>query len=189
MLSGSLPDTTVNSLANGQAVWIGRFNAGTRLLNGDTDLVRITPEALTPSGFLSGFDQFDTDRDAIPDDFERLVAGGSTASIGTGDVDGDGRFDMLEYATGTSPLAADSASILTARSADHFLIQSSQRDLPPWISNVLESSSGLTDWSPAVSTITLAGPDADVYQRTDDIDFSSSPPARLFFRHRVVSTR
>lgn len=188
-LSGSLADTTINSLANGQAVWIGRFNAGSRLLTGDVDLVRITPEALTPSGFLSGYDQFDADRDAIPDDYERMEAGGSTTSIGTGDADGDGRSDLLEYVTGASPLAADSASIVAFRSADHFLIHSRQGELPPWISVVPESSSGLTDWSPAVSTVTLNGPDAGVYQRTDDVDLASSPPTRLFFRHRVVSTR
>jgi autotransporter-associated beta strand protein len=57
-LSGSTTDTTTASLANGQAVWIGRYNAGTRLLTGDVDFVRITPQALAPADFANASTQF-----------------------------------------------------------------------------------------------------------------------------------
>lgn len=187
-LSGSLTDTTVNSLANGQAVWIGRFNAGTRFLTGDVDLVRITPQALAPQMFLNSYDQLDADRDGIPDDYERSAMGGTLHSIGTGDADGDGRSDLLEYATGTSPLSGESSPLVTSLAGGHFLIQSRQRVLPPWITLALDASPDLVTWSPVASAVTLTGPNGDACQRTDDVDLSAFP-GRMYFRHRVESSR
>jgi sialidase-1 len=58
-LSGTVADTTTSSFANGQDLWLGRYNNGTRLLTGEIDLARITPQALAPAGFVGPLTQFD----------------------------------------------------------------------------------------------------------------------------------
>lgn len=57
-LSGTVADNTTGSFANGQDLWVGRYNNGTRLLTGAIDLARITPQALSPAGFVGPLSQF-----------------------------------------------------------------------------------------------------------------------------------
>ncbi|MDB6109743.1 MAG: Sialidase, partial [Pedosphaera sp.] len=90
VLLSNVVDATTGSLANSQPLNIGRFGASSsRNLTGDIDMVRITPQALTPAGFLGHYTQFDADGDRLPDNFER-AAGGSLQMLGSGDADGDG---------------------------------------------------------------------------------------------------
>lgn len=188
VLSGSTTDTTTGSLANGQAVWIGRYNAGTRLLTGDVDMVRITPSVLQPAAFLATYDQFDADRDAIPDDFERAAAGG-TAALGTGDSDRDGRPDLLEYVFGTDPAGSDPAGQTLILAADRVEIRSRQRQRPAWLGLELLSSTDLVAWESVPSTVTLEPLGGDLHLRVDTVEFPTGEPARLFFRHRVINGR
>lgn len=187
-LSGTTTDTTTGSLANGQAVWIGRYNAGTRYLTGDIDLVRITPAALAPAAFLNTYDQFDADRDSLPDEFERARTGGA-AALGSGDADGDGRSDLLEFVLGTDPAAADGSGGTAAFHGSLFEIRSLQRELPPWLAVGLQGSPDLTSWEPAVSAVSLDVLGSGLFRRVDTVDLSLSPPSRCFFRFRVTSNR
>jgi hypothetical protein len=57
---------TTGTFANGNAVWIGRYNNNTRQLTGDIDFVRITPAALEPDRFAGKRTQFDAHADHIP---------------------------------------------------------------------------------------------------------------------------
>ncbi len=57
-LCGTTADTTTGSLANGQDVWIGRYNTGSYPISGAIDFVRITPSALSPSTFVGASTQF-----------------------------------------------------------------------------------------------------------------------------------
>ncbi|MEO5713789.1 MAG: sialidase family protein [Luteolibacter sp.] len=59
-LCGTVSDNTSGSLANGQDVWIGRYNTGSYPFNGAIDFARITPSALSPAGFVGSSTQFDS---------------------------------------------------------------------------------------------------------------------------------
>ncbi|MBN8456260.1 MAG: exo-alpha-sialidase [Verrucomicrobia bacterium] len=188
-LSGSLADTTVNTLANGQAVWVGRYNAGTRYLTGEVDMVRITPSALQPAAFLATFDQFDADRDGIPDGDERSLTGITTV-LGTGDADGDGRTDLLEYVFGTNPSASDPTAITASLlSDDSFEIRTRLRELPAWISLDLLSSTDLTAWTPIDSVKTVTDIGSGISERVDTVDLTGYPLSKGFFRYRIINTR
>ncbi len=65
-LCGTTADSTTGSLANGQDVWIGRYNTGNYPFNGAIDFVRITPLALAPSGFVGNTTQFGTPNVVAP---------------------------------------------------------------------------------------------------------------------------
>ena len=184
--SGSAADTTSSSLANGQALWIGRYNAGTRLLTGEVDLVRITPAALVPAQFVSAWSQFDADGDKIPDDFER-AGNGSLATLGSGDADGDGRSDLMEFALGTNPAAADAPAVTSTRTGTQMRIQTPQRILPAWLSLQLHSSHDLMIWSPVTSSMSLDPLGNGLYMRTDLVELSNTPPGRMFY-HYVLTT-
>ena len=185
-LSGTLADTTTNSLANSQAVWIGRFNAGTRLLTGDVDLVRITPAALAPAEFVGSRTQFDADADDIPDTFERDRTD-SLAVLGAGDADGDGSRDVLEFALGSDLLDPDSqpwVEIIPTSVA--VLVKSRQRTLPDWLVVQLESAETLDGWTSAPGTVTLVPLGGDIWERSQSVPQASPPPAQGFFRQRLT---
>lgn len=186
--SGSTADTTTGSLANGQAVWIGRYNAGTRLLTGDVDLVRITPAALVPADFLATHDQFDADRDALPDTFERAVSG-SLTTLGAGDSDGDGRADVLEYALGTRPDLADASGVSVTGTGVSTRIHTWTRPLPAWLSMELHGSSDLVAWAPIASQVSESPATDGRMERNDAPTAESIDPARMFFRYRVGNSR
>jgi len=103
-LSGTLADTTTGTFANGNALWIGRFNSGSRLLTGDIDLVRITPAALAPFDFVTG----------NPTDYEIWVATHNLTGGPEDDHNGDGRTNFFKYAFGLNPSSGSSASPVIA---------------------------------------------------------------------------
>ena len=142
--SGTLADTTTGSLANGNAVWIGRFNSGSRLLTGDIDFVRITPAALQPAEFATTTTQFDADADGIPDDFERSHSG----TLATWD-----HSHLATFAFGGEP---GSIPPTTATGENHEIILTRPlRELPFWLTVSLSSSPDLLQWLPAPAVTTL----------------------------------
>jgi sialidase-1 len=168
--SGSTADTTTGSLANGQAVWIGRYNAGTRLLTGDIDLVRITPAALTPEQFVTRTSQFDADTDGIPDGFERAQSGA---------LDAWNTDHLAAFAFGGQPgfvpptaLAIEGGEIVLTRKL---------RELPFWLGITLTGSRDLARWVPVSSLITLDPLGNGQLVRTDRLPMSD----RMFFRYEM----
>ncbi|MCU0795981.1 MAG: exo-alpha-sialidase [Akkermansiaceae bacterium] len=184
VLSAEIADTTTGSLANAQSIWIGRFNASGRELSGDIDLVRITPAALTPSGFSGKTTQFDADDDKIPDRFERDESG-SLAPYGNGDFDLDSASDLIEFALGTDPGRADSPALTVSRHEDEVVVGTLQRALPGWLELRLTHSSDLALWEDADSSVSLVDLGGDLWQRTDRIAFPSGPPAACYFRYEL----
>jgi clumping factor A len=54
----------------------------------------------------------DTDSDGLPDWWERLYTGSSSAMLPGGDLDGDGINNFLEFAFGTNPTVAGAAALI-----------------------------------------------------------------------------
>ncbi|HZI31039.1 MAG TPA: LamG-like jellyroll fold domain-containing protein, partial [Candidatus Binatia bacterium] len=186
LLLTNVVDTTTGSLANAQPLNIGRFgNSSTRNLTGDIDMVRITPKALVPAEFLGRWTQFDADGDLIPDTFERATFG-SLEVVGTGDADGDGAGDLLEFALGSDALSAASRPQLSvAPGATSVTVGVRQRLLPPWLELQLESSTDLRAWQPCAGSVTLTPLGDGIYQRDQIMSYPSGVPACLYFRARL----
>ena len=178
VLSGSLPDTTVNSLANGQAVWIGRFNSANRLFTGEIDLVRISPVALTPSQFVLKTTQFDADADGIPDPFERAETGGLT-ELGPDHLGG--------FGFGASPATASLPPSRIVTEDGSVVIRQAQRDLPFWLEIQLLRSLDLVKWEPIASETSDEPLEGDIILRADRIPVSDEHPVE-FFRYELVTT-
>ena len=189
VLSGTAADTTSQGLANGNAVWIGRFNAGTRLLSGDVDFVRITPAALEPGAFAGAWTQFDADGDSLPDSFERQAAG-TLGRLGGADADGDSRPDLLEFALGTDPLIADAceSGIVAGPPPAGIEVHTLLRDLPPWLGVRLWQSQDLRTWSPAAATTVVEPLGDGTSRRIDRIDWQPAVQGAAFFRYEVFGT-
>jgi sialidase-1 len=183
-LSGEINDTTTGSLANSQSLWIGRFNASGRELAGEIDLVRITPTALAPSGFVGKKSQFDADDDRIPDSFERGETG-SLTPFGNGDADADLRDDLLEFALGSDPAKSDASTIAIHTAATFIEVSTRQRLLPDWMKLQLTGSEGLNSWADTESTIALTAIDGDSWLRTDRVAFPLGIPSNRFFRYEL----
>jgi sialidase-1 len=183
-LSGEINDTTTGSLANSQSLWIGRFNASGRELTGEIDLVKITPNALAPSGFVGKKSQFDADDDRIPDTFERGETG-SLTPFGNGDADADLRDDLLEFALGSDPAKSDASTIVIHTAATFIQVSTRQRLLPDWMKLQLTGSEGLNSWADTESTIALTAIDGDSWLRTDRVDFPLGIPSNRFFRYEL----
>lgn len=169
-LSGTATDTTIASLANGQPVWVGRYNAGTRYLTGDIDLVRITPAALAPLAFVAATTQFDADADGIPDDFERSHGGGLSPWNAT---------HLGAYVFGSdSPSGPFPVTGLTIGNGT-ILLSRHHRVLPFWLDVVLRSSDDLMEWNTIAADTTLTPMEGSSILRTDRISLSD----RAFFRY------
>jgi sialidase-1 len=180
-------DTTTASLANQQPLNVGRFgNSATRNLTGDIDLVRITPVALAPAGFVGRFTQFDADEDLIPDAFERELLG-ALGTLGDGDTDRDGAPDALEYALG-SDLLLDSSrpGISIAPGLNSVVVGNLQRGLPAWLELELESSSDLTGWQTAAGDVVVTPVGVGVFQRSQTVPYPAGLPAASFFHLRLL---
>lgn len=177
--AGSLADTTSGSFANAQALWIGRFNSGSRLLTGDIDLVRITPAALDPGQFATRTTQFDADADGIPDDFERDE---------TGSLDALGPDHLAGYVFGAVPAAAAPPAASVAIEGGEIVIRQTQRELPFWQAIRVLHSDDLVGWNPVESTATtIEATDHGLLLRTDRLPVDPEA-TRAFFRHEVLST-
>ena len=183
-LSGEIADTTTGSLANGQSLWVGRFNSGSNF-TGDIDFVRITPAALAPGGFAGAKVQFDADDDRIPDGFEWSKSG-SLAAIGNGDFDGDGMADVVEFAMGTDPLVGDSPWQELTLVGNRIEVRSRQRLLPPWLELRLSTSLNLVGWTDADSTASLTSLVDDLFDRVELLELPDGIPPRMFFRYRLT---
>jgi len=176
--SGSIADTTSGSFANGNAVWIGRYNAGTRLLTGDIDLVRITPAALTPSQFVTATTQFDADADGIPDDFE-LSESDSLATLGPAQLAG--------FAFGSIPASAPVPATKTLIENGEIILTRVQRELPFWQQVRVMQSGILGSWTAVTpSSTTYETLENGLLLRTDHLPVDPHA-TRAFFRHEVVS--
>jgi sialidase-1 len=188
LLCGTLADTTTLSLANGQDVWIGRYNSGNRLFTGDIDFARITPQALAPAAFVSNWTQFDADADGIPDAFE-LSHVNDLALLGKGDLDSDGIADLSEFAFGTHPLVRDIPSVAIETGPDFIQNRIISRTLPPWLDLRLSSSDDLHLWRDAPSTKSvLTRPDGRL-DRMDRIEQPQGVSGRQFFRYQLLNSR
>ena len=173
--SGTVADTTTGSLANGQALWVGRFNSGARLFTGEIDAVRITPAALAPAAFLARATQFDADGDGIPDDFERAENGG-LSSLGPEQLAG--------YLFGAVPPGAAASPAGVYIQGGNLVITSLQREPPFWLMQRLMRSENLGAWSVVVPTDTEFEPLAGGLRlRTDRLAVDEVLPA--FFRYEV----
>jgi sialidase-1 len=137
-LSGTLADTTTGTFANGNALWIGRFNSGSRLLTGDIDLVRITPQALAPAAFVT----------ENPTDYAMWAATHNLTGGPTDDADGDGLSNFEEYAFGLDPSKGISGSPVIApnKTAGTFTYTRRKPSLTG-LTYACESSTTLGGWS------------------------------------------
>jgi hypothetical protein len=174
--SGTLADTTTGTLANGNALWIGRFNSGSRLLTGDIDLVRITPAALSPEQFVTRTTQFDADADGIPDEFERTQSG----SLDTWNATHLSAFAFSGQPGFVPPttLAIEGGEIVLTRTL---------RELPFWLDSSLTGSTDLVRWDPVPSVTTLDPLGNGQISRTDRLLLDSNS-TQAFFRHEIVRT-
>lgn len=185
-LSGTVADTTTGSFANGQDLWLGRYNNGARLFTGDIDLARITPQPLAPSAFVGKWTQFDADSDGIPDDFERANIG-ALDIIGAGDTDGDGFGDQLEFVIGTSPVGPDSPAVALDQQGTFILLHVTERGALPWLDLQLTSSDDLLQWHDISSTKTYSTRPDGLLNRVDRVDIPLGLHDRRFFSYRVVT--
>lgn len=185
-LAAETTDTT-GSLANPQALWIGRFNATGNFLTGAVDFVRITPNALSPADFSGKKSQYDADDDGIPDDFERETTGG-LSQLDPGDFDNDSRSDLLEFATGTNPNISDTSTQGIFYGKTFVEVFTHQRQLPDWLSLHLVVSDNLTEWQDAESVTTLRKLNEEIWLRTDRVESPLGAPKRNFFRYEVRET-
>ncbi|MES2660140.1 MAG: LamG-like jellyroll fold domain-containing protein [Verrucomicrobiota bacterium] len=88
-------------------VGLGKWNGfDADPFSGNIDEVRISPKVLAPADFLIPVSGNDFDMDGMDDTWETTTFGG-TASLATGDFDGDGTDNLTEYRLG---LIANSGS-------------------------------------------------------------------------------
>lgn len=187
-LNTNCPDTTTGTLANSQALNIGRFNASGRNLTGDIDWVRITPGVLLPGQFVQKWTQWDADGDGIPDSYERVAAGNlSTLGPVPADADGDGYPDLVEFALGADPLSAGSRPQMSVTlKTGGLTVGTEQRALPPWLAIELQSSPDLQTWTPVGGTVTVTPLTDGNYERAQAFPVSGAQSAAQFFRLGVV---
>jgi sialidase-1 len=175
--SGTLADTTTGSFANGQAVWVGRYNNNSRLLTGDVDMVRITPDALGPDEFATRTTQFDADADSIPDDFERAE---------TGSLDILGPEHLAGYIFGAVPATAAPPAATIAIEGGEIVIRQLQRELPFWQDIRVLYSEDLAAWDPVEPTTTAIEASEDGRLLRSDRLPVDPEATRAFFRHEVI---
>ena len=173
--SGAVADTTTGSLANGQALWVGRFTSGARLFSGEIDTVRITPAALGPAAFLTRATQFDADGDGIPDGFERAENGGLSIL---------GPEHLAGYLFGAVPPDAAAPPAGVGVEDGRLVITSLQREPPFWLVQRLVRSHNFGAWSDVVPASTEFEPlEGGLRLRTDRLVVDGVLPA--FFRYEV----
>ncbi len=113
--------------------------------------------------------------------FKSETSSGSAAD--TGDPDGDGLCNLIEYALGTSPVSASPDGMPTPGTSGGKLTLSFFRALPD-VTYYVDGSSDLTNWSVLESNPGVIGQRVTVI---DTIDISSGVPPRRFLRLRVTN--
>lgn len=84
-------------------IGLGKWNgADADPFGGNIDEVRISPKVLAPSEFLIPVTSNDSDGDGLDDTWEQANFGG-LAQTASGDFDGDGTSNLVEYLLGLSP--------------------------------------------------------------------------------------
>ena len=187
-------DTTTGSHANSQPLSIGKFNASSsRNFIGDIDFIRISTSALAPAQFVTTYTQDDADADSIPDSYERALTGGVSV-LNSGDSDGDGHSDLIEFTSGSSPIDINSQPSLGMSSSDAFNYQFVyiQRSLPAWLTLVPKFSTDLSSWNDTLQDITITSSSSsagiDLTQYTYSLS-SVTPLPSIFSQLRVESAQ
>ncbi len=183
--AGEIADTTTQSLANGNALWVGSFNNGARRFTGEIDFVRISPGALLPGQFAARHTQLDADGDFVPDAYERERTG-TLSEIGTPDPDEHQPPDYVKYALAMDPLDPDAAPVLSLQTTGEGLTVSfDQRELPAWLVIQLEQSLDLTGWDDAEGAAVQDILEGGVIRNTYTLPYPDGIPDRSFFCIRV----
>ena len=185
-------DTTTGTHANGQALSVGKFNAShLRDFIGDIDFVRISPSALTPLQFVSMYTQHDADADDLPDTYERTLTG-NTSTLGSGDYDHDGVLDIVEFATGSSPVDASSRPNITflPSSSTTVVLTYHENDLPAWLTLAPEFSTDLNTWNSSLPgiTVTHASESGNPSGTLHTYTLSSATPIPNLFTRLVIAS-
>ena len=170
--SGSLADTTTGSFANGNALWIGRYNNNTRQLTGDIDFVRITPAALAPAAFATRTTQFDADADGIPDAFEWEQSAGLAAWTAS---------DLAAYAFAASGPGRTPPATQVRLENGELVLTRDTRSSPFWLNTTLKTSENLVDWTPVAAVTQSLPMENGLIRRTDRLPLSSG----RFFRYEA----
>ncbi|MFD2157292.1 hypothetical protein ACFSW8_00095 [Rubritalea tangerina] len=138
--------------------------------------------------------QFDADSDAIPDTYEREVAGGLSA-LGAQDSDLDGVLDVIEFAAGSDP--RDGRSIpggqMETASGGEAILRYYERELPTWLSLNAEFSTDLQQWGASLPGATTRSSARVLGQGLREYEIRISPTGeelpRVFSRLRVHSSQ
>ncbi len=110
---------------------------------------------------------------------------GTTANSGNAadaaDFDGDGRANLLEYATGTNPTVANSGAVVAVAKSGSFLSLAFDHIGDASLTYVVEASNDLATWSTVQSYSGLTAAGQQTY--VDNVPLTG--PARRFLRLRV----
>ena len=108
---------------------------------------------------------------------------GAAEAANTADPDNDGRPNLLEYATGTLPTAADSGSAATVARSGNFLTLSFNHIGDASLSYVVEASNDLATWTTAQTYTGLTAAGTTTY--TDTVSLTAG--TRRFLRLKIVA--
>lgn len=108
---------------------------------------------------------------------------GAAGAANTADPDNDGRPNLLEYATGTLPTAADSGSAATVARSGNFLTLSFNHIGDASLSYVVEASNDLATWTTAQTYTGLTAAGTTTY--TDTVSLTAG--TRRFLRLKIVA--
>lgn len=124
---------------------------------------------------------WDANGNHLPDDWEFANWGNTGWRSATGDDDMDGETNLLEYAFGRNPRAADSGSAAPITLESDYLIATIKKQ--PFVTYLVESSNDLLSWGTADTTI-LADDEASLVVRSN---FPLSAGGPHFLRLRVTA--
>ena len=172
VLEGTLPISgAFYNYAGVNAPWViglGKWNgADADPFGGNIDEVRITPKVLAPSEFLIPVTGNDGDGDGLDDTWEQANFGGLDQTS-SGDFDGDGTSNLMEYLLGLSP--ADGSSFFKGSLNGYTLTWPSAAGL----GFTVQRSTSLGTWDD-VGTVNTTGA-TGTWTDTDP------PSGRVFYR-------
>lgn len=125
--------------------------------------------------------RWDANGDHLPDDWELANWGNTAWRAATGDDDLDGWNNLLEYALGRNPRAADFGSAVPITLKSDYLIATISKQ--PFVTYLVESSDDLLSWGTADTTI-LADDATSLVVRSN---FPLSAGGVHFLRIRVTA--
>jgi hypothetical protein len=125
--------------------------------------------------------EWDANGDHLPDDWELANWGNAGWRSATGDDDMDGWNNLLEYALGRNPRAADFGTAAPITLEGDYLIATIHKQ--PFVTYVVESSKDLLSWGTADTTI-LADDETSLVVRSN---FPLSAGGAHFLRIRLTA--